>query len=54
MRPQRSKQDCLQIEFIYIYIYIYMDGNNYTYEFSSAYSLNVRQDIVKVFEAKLK
>ena len=21
MRPQRSKQDCLQIEFIYIYIY---------------------------------
>ena len=22
MRPQRSKQDCLQIEFIYIYIYI--------------------------------
>ena len=23
MRPQRSKQDCLQIEFIYIYIYIY-------------------------------
>ena len=24
MRPQRSKQDCLQIEFIYIYIYIYI------------------------------
>ena len=22
MRPQRSKQDCLQIEFMYIYIYI--------------------------------
>ena len=27
MRPQRSKQDCLQIEFIYIYIYIYIYMN---------------------------
>ena len=26
MRPQRSKQDCLQIEFIYIYMFVCVWG----------------------------
>ena len=42
MRPQRSKQECLQIEFIYIYIYSILSS-------TVACSACISRDLVAVF-----